>query len=106
MGELSFISDLVTKTKENNIFWPEIINEFTEEDLLKLRDVYLDRVKEISPNLKNIFTDKMPYNFLYVGFIKKIFPDSKIIYTSRDSRDNCVSIYFLNYLEVTNIVIT
>ena len=95
MGELSFISDLVTKTKKNNIFWPEIINEFTEEDLLKLRDVYLDRVKEISPNLKNIFTDKMPYNFLYVGFIKKIFPDSKIIYTSRDSRDNCVSIYFL-----------
>ena len=37
----------------------------------------------------------MPYNFLYIGFIKKIFPDCKIVFTSRDSRDNCVSIYFL-----------
>ena len=95
LGELSFISDLVTKTKKNNIFWPEIVNEFSEEDLLLLRDNYLNRIKEISPRLKNIFTDKMPYNFLYIGFIKKIFPDCKIIFTSRDSRDNCVSIYFL-----------
>ncbi len=95
MGELPFISDLVTNTKKNNIFWPEIINEFSEEDLLKLRNSYLERVKETSSNLKNIFTDKMPYNFLYIGFIKKIFPDCKIIFTSRDSRDNCVSIYFL-----------
>lgn len=95
LGELSFISDLVTKTKKNNIFWPEIVNEFSEEDLLLLRDNYLNRIKEISPRLKNVFTDKMPYNFLYIGFIKKIFPDCKIIFTSRDSRDNCVSIYFL-----------
>jgi tetratricopeptide (TPR) repeat protein len=95
MGELSFINDLATRTKKNNKFWPEIINELSINDLKNLRNIYLDRVIEISPNVKNTFTDKMPYNFLYIGLIKSIFPSSKIIYTSRDSRDNCLSIYFL-----------
>ncbi|MDA8893281.1 tetratricopeptide repeat protein [Hyphomicrobiales bacterium] len=95
LGELTLMSEIVTKTKKNNKFWPEIINQFKEEDLVDFRQYYLKKVLEISPKVKEIFTDKMPYNFLYLGLIKSIFPKSKIIYTSRDSRDNCLSIYFL-----------
>ena len=42
---------------------------------------------------KNIFIDKMPSNFYWVGFIKLLFPNSKIIHISRNIKDNCLSIY-------------
>jgi tetratricopeptide (TPR) repeat protein len=40
--------------------------------------------------------DKRPDNLLYVGLIKSLFPDAKIIHTTRDPLDNCLSIYFLH----------
>ena len=41
-------------------------------------------------------TDKRPDNFLYIGLIKSLFPDAKIVHTLRDPLDNCLSIYFLH----------
>ena len=38
-------------------------------------------------------TDKMPTNFLYLPFIIKAFPGSKIIHIKRNKLDNCFSIY-------------
>ena len=32
-------------------------------------------------------------NFRWIGFIKILFPNSKIIHCVRDSKDNCVSLY-------------
>lgn len=42
---------------------------------------------------KHCFTDKMPFNFLYVGLIKYTLPDAKIIFCKRDYRDVGLSIY-------------
>jgi len=44
----------------------------------------------------NFITDKAPQNFLWLGFIKIFFPNSKIIHSYRNSKDNCLSI-FKNY---------
>ena len=41
-------------------------------------------------------TDKRPDNLLYIGLIKSLFPDAKIVHTTRDPLDNCLSIYFLH----------
>jgi LPS sulfotransferase NodH len=41
-------------------------------------------------------TDKRPDNFLLIGLIKTLFPAAKIIHTTRDALDNCLSIYFLH----------
>tara|TARA_S200000501_G_scaffold188839_1_gene177626 strand:- start:23512 stop:25377 length:1866 start_codon:yes stop_codon:yes gene_type:complete len=98
MGELTGINDLATKSKKNNKFWPDVLDEFNSDDLNFLQNLYINNVKEFSPKVKRIFTDKMPYNFLYLGFIKSIFPNSKIIYTSRGSIDNCLSVYSLKLL--------
>ncbi len=38
-------------------------------------------------------TDKMPVNFLWLGFIKAAFPDARIIHTQRDPMATCWSIY-------------
>jgi Flp pilus assembly protein TadD len=44
----------------------------------------------------NIITDKAPQNFIWIGFIKFFFPNSKIIHCSRNPKDNCLSL-FKNY---------
>jgi tetratricopeptide (TPR) repeat protein len=41
-------------------------------------------------------TDKRLDNFLYLGLIKRLFPDAKIVHTTRDPLDNCLSIFFLH----------
>ncbi|HEY2465337.1 MAG TPA: sulfotransferase [Steroidobacteraceae bacterium] len=41
-------------------------------------------------------TDKRPDNFLYIGLIKRLIPDAKIVHTTRDALDNCLSIFFLH----------
>ena len=41
-------------------------------------------------------TDKRPDNFLHLGLIKQLFPGAKIVHTTRDPLDNCLSVYFLH----------
>lgn len=41
-------------------------------------------------------TDKRLDNFLYIGLIKRLYPDAKIVHTTRDPLDNCLSIFFLH----------
>jgi tetratricopeptide (TPR) repeat protein len=41
-------------------------------------------------------TDKRPDNFIYIGLIKKVFPDAKIVHTTRDPLDTCLSTFFLH----------
>ena len=41
-------------------------------------------------------TDKRPDNYLYIGLIKSLFPDARIVHTRRDALDNCLSIFFLH----------
>ena len=42
---------------------------------------------------KNYLTDKMPFNFKLIGFIRKCIPHAKIIHCFRNSNDNLLSIY-------------
>lgn len=55
---------------------------------------YLNRVSKL-PVGQDIthFTDKMPQNFRYVGLIKALFPNAKIIHCVRDPKDTCLSIF-------------
>jgi hypothetical protein len=54
---------------------------------------YLKHVRAHSADARRI-TDKMPDNFLSVGFIKLVLPKAKIIHCRRDPRDSGLSIYF------------
>ena len=38
-------------------------------------------------------TDKAPLNFMWIGFIKILFPNAKIIHCYRNPEDNCISLY-------------
>jgi len=41
-------------------------------------------------------TDKRPENFLYLGLIRRMFPHARVVHTTRNALDNCLSIYFLH----------
>ena len=68
---------------------------------LKTDENYADEVRKnyfkslIQHRIKSTkyICDKLPYNFFYINIIKKLFPESKIIYCSRDPMDNCFSLY-------------
>ena len=42
---------------------------------------------------QSIILDKAPLNFLWIGFIKILFPDAKIIHSKRNLKDTALSIY-------------
>ncbi len=41
--------------------------------------------------------DKMPFNYLHLGFIALLFPRARIIHSRRDERDSGLSCYFQNF---------
>ena len=41
--------------------------------------------------------DKMPLNFIHLGFIYLMFPNAKVIHCKRDFRDIALSCYFQNF---------
>ena len=53
---------------------------------------YLSKMRNISDNFERS-TDKMPENFFWIGFIKILFPNAKVIHCVRDPKDNCLSLY-------------
>lgn len=46
---------------------------------------------------KSRITDKMPSNFLRLGWIATCFPNAAIIHCRRDPRDTCLSAYFQHF---------
>ena len=67
-------------------------NENRGTILSSIQNDYYSLLNNKANNVKYI-TDKMPTNFLYLPFIIKAFPGSKMIHVSRNKLDNCFSIY-------------
>ncbi len=42
---------------------------------------------------KPMFIDKLPYNFLFLGFIAKAYPHARIVHLRRNPMDSCFSMY-------------
>ncbi len=58
----------------------------------KFHDGYLKTLTDLHVTEKMI-ADKMPGNFIWIGFILSAFPEAKIINMNRDPRATCWSIY-------------
>ncbi len=92
MGE----SIIFNKFFEKNIFDKDFI--LTLFNKKKMEKEIINISKEMGKKYdsitnKKILIDKMPPNFYWIGFIKMIFPNSKIIHIKRDIKDNSLSIY-------------
>jgi len=93
-GELDDLSCLVGETGAagTQSKFPANCVDFDSEVLKKLGREYITGIRSRSKNTKFI-TDKMPHNFLYIGLIKAILPNARIIHCSRNPMDNCLSLF-------------
>ena len=91
-GELNTLMRLYYPILENILSNEKDKNILSEENLILIREKYLDSLSQLNTTA-SIITDKTPANFQFIGFIFSIFPDAKIIHLKRDPRAICWSIY-------------
>ena len=94
--------DLVNKylRNEKNILDLNKINLRSNKYIKTIANQYLKELGKISQ--KKMITDKLPLNFKWIGLIKLLLPNSKIIHCTRNPRDVCLSI-FKNYFVNPNL---
>ena len=91
-GELAFLPSLVHTELAP---FPATMATITQAQLNALATRYVEMLARLFPKGDRV-TDKRPDNFLYLGLIKRLFPDARIVHTVRNPLDNCLSIYFLH----------
>tara|TARA_B100001057_G_C22807514_1_gene934082 strand:- start:119 stop:1651 length:1533 start_codon:yes stop_codon:yes gene_type:complete len=96
-GENSILPDII----ENNILGkmelnPEKISDYIFSNGEKFNNYYYFRLNNINLD-HEIITDKTVQNFIWIGFIRVLFPNSKIINCVRSSKETCFSIFKNNF---------
>jgi len=76
--------------------YPEIIQDMTAEISKTLAGEYLDKINRMNGDAARLI-DKMPFNYLHLGFIRLLFPNARVIHCRRDGRDVGLSCYFQNF---------
>lgn len=100
LGEIDFFSNSVNEVlNENNVenFCRKLSSDVCNSYINKISTLYFNKTKVFDMENKNYLTDKMLINFKLLPLIKLSFPNSKIIHSFRDSKDNCLSILKTNF---------
>ena len=79
-----------------NLTFDEHLRRMSADDLRALGEEYLRRARHFRLTDKPFFTDKMPVNWLYVGIIRLILPNAKII----DARRHPLACCFANWKQL------
>ena len=77
--------------------YPECVHTLGAADFAALGRRYLDHLRALAPEAARV-TDKLPGNYLHLGFIATILPGAKIVHCRRDPLDNAISLYFTDFM--------
>ena len=93
-GELGTLGRIVSSyfDKRNGVEFPESIRQVDGADFERPGVEYIQAIRRHSLDIRFI-THKMPRNFIYIGLIKLMLPDAKVIHCRRDPADTCLSIF-------------
>ena len=90
-GELGFLSDAINRhIIADKKFINDKIEDISEEKLRLIQTYYLENLESFDFK-EDYLIDKAPLNFRWIGFIRILFPNSKIIHCTRDPMDTCFS---------------
>ena len=92
--EIGILADRLNKSE--TLDYVEHLQSLDQQTLDRMAREYLHTVGSQAGDAERI-TDKMPTNFLHLGFIAQLFPAGRIIHCRRDPRDTCLSIYFQEF---------
>ena len=103
-GEIVILDQFMKKSINDqnfiSLFKNHSINN--DEKIKSIVNNYFSKISYIKTN-KNIILDKNPLNFQWLGFIKILFPNAKIIHCTRNLKDTALSIY-KNAFDINSIV--
>ncbi|MDE2138674.1 MAG: sulfotransferase, partial [Gammaproteobacteria bacterium] len=91
-GELDLLPELVRAELSP---YPASLAAQPESRIAELGRRYLTGLGQLFPGAVCV-TDKRPENFLHIGLIKRLIPGARVVCTTRDPLDNCLSIFFLH----------
>ncbi|MDB5662097.1 MAG: hypothetical protein JWN59_435 [Sphingomonas bacterium] len=84
---------LVAETRTRTIVDPDTIAATRGRDAGEIGRLYLARAREHLQEAKPRFLDKLPANFLYVGYIAQALPNARIVCLRRNPMDTVWSNY-------------
>ncbi len=92
-GELGVMPDIMTTLLRQltGSLNPHAVHHLNPEAFASLAHHYLNVSR--SHSSKPYIIDKMPNNIFYIGMIRLLFPNAKIIHCVRDPMDTCWSLY-------------
>jgi len=92
-GEFRFVNQLLGQfVREPGFPLAATLDRATAADIRGMGERYVAHIRGISPDARFI-TDKLPGNFIMIGFIRLILPNAKIIHCKRNAVDNSLSLF-------------
>jgi hypothetical protein len=70
----------------------DMIRAAATKDIEKIGREYLQSIA-YRLGEKPMFIDKLPFNFLFLGYIAKAYPHARIVHLRRNPMDSCFSMY-------------
>jgi len=97
-GELGILKTAVGKQFPMSMpgGFPAGIADMPDGAFAEAGQAYLDMLHTRYPGLRHV-TDKMPGNFLLIGFLHMMLPKAKIIHCARDAAATCLSIFKVHF---------
>ena len=80
--------------------YPDDVSGLNKKEINLLRQSYvLDMESFLNKKIdkSKYLLDKLPLNITHIGFISRVFPESKILLALRDPRDVCLSCFMQNF---------
>jgi tetratricopeptide (TPR) repeat protein len=101
-GELTIMQSIIKKNFPKNDY--DLFAKDVADNLnLKLESIGREYCNELNKiNGSKRVTDKLPFNFIFIGFIKCCLPEAKIIHCVRNAKDTCISI-LKNYFPLDDV---
>jgi len=92
-GELPILRNTFTDLIKDENFIIKILNK-DQQNIKYRNDLSLKIINQFKQfEQKLVILDKAPLNFIWIGLIKVLFPNSKIIHCKRNLKDTALSIY-------------
>ena len=83
---------------EQGAAWADAATSRLAEAADRLRADYLGVLRAIGPGAARV-TDKMPFNFFWIGLVHTLFPKARIVHCRRNPLDTCLSIYSTQFTQ-------
>ena len=90
LPDLGRVARSVGLQRDDRKAYPQVIPLLSDDELAELGEEYLRRTERHRETGTPRFTDKLPNNFVHVGFLSLTLPNAKIINAKRHPLDSCL----------------